>query len=285
LLPERRPFPLGRRGALFLGLALSGLVAALALGLHPRGLVPSEGGRSLALDFLSAALSPAVDYEGWVPDGATPFLSRIALALGRTLLFAAAAMSVALLLGLPLGFLASDAWWRRAGSGAQRVRRLLRPLQVAVRVGIALLRSVHELLWAVIFLAAFGLDTFAAVIAVGLPYGGTLAKVFSEMLDEAPRDSAEALRALGGRPLGVLLFGLFPRALPDFAAYTFYRLECAVRASAVLGFFGYPTIGYHLQLSFREGHFREVWTCLYALGGLVVLLEGWSALLRRRANR
>jgi len=57
---------------------------------------------------------------------------------------------------------------------------------------------------------------------------------------------------------------------------------CAVRSSAILGFFGYETLGYYLRLSFENLHYREVWTYLYALLAMVLLLEGWSALLRRR---
>ena len=151
-----------------------------------------------------------------------------------------------------------------------------------MRVLIALLRSVHELLWAVLFMAAMGLNTFAAVVSIALPYAGTLAKVFSEMLDEAPRNTADALRAAGARPLEAFLFGLVPRALPDMAAYAFYRFECSVRASAILGFFGYPTLGYHLRQSFDNLHYGEVWTYLYALIVLVLAFEAWSGVLRRR---
>lgn len=275
-----RPLPIGARGGVLAALALLGVVAAAALDLSPARLVPNPGGAALARDFLAAALAPAVSYESArVPAGATPFLWTVALALGRTVVFAAAATSLALAAGLPLGVLASETWWRGSRPAAPWLATAAR---VAVRVATALMRSVHELLWAVVLLAAMGLNTAAAVVAIAVPYAGTFAKVFSEMLDEAPRDSAAALHGLGARPALVFLFGLFPRALPDMAAYAFYRFECAVRASAVLGFFGYQTVGYYLRLSFEDVHYREVWTYLYALFLLVVLLEGWSRALRRR---
>jgi phosphonate transport system permease protein len=66
------------------------------------------------------------------------------------------------------------------------------------------------------------------------------------------------------------------------SAYSFYRFECAVRSSAVLGFFGYPTIGYYLRLSAENLHYREVWTYLYALIALVLIVELWSSRLRER---
>jgi phosphonate transport system permease protein len=73
-----------------------------------------------------------------------------------------------------------------------------------------------------------------------------------------------------------------PRALPDMCAYAFYRYECAVRSSAILGFFGFPTLGYSISASFDNLHYGEVWTYLYALMALVVAVELWSGALRRR---
>ncbi|MEE8107505.1 MAG: ABC transporter permease, partial [Planctomycetota bacterium] len=64
--------------------------------------------------------------------------------------------------------------------------------------------------------------------------------------------------------------------------YAFYRFECALRASAILGFFGVPTLGYFIKLSFDELYFREVWTYLYALFLLVLIVDWWSGAMRRK---
>jgi phosphonate transport system permease protein len=213
-----------------------------------------------------------------VPAGTQPLFVSGLVAARRTLVFAVAGMSLALVLGIVLGFLASSSWWAQERRGFS-----IGPLVWSgARLLIVGMRSVHELLWAVLFLAAFGLNSFGAVIAIAIPYGGTLAKIFSEMLEEAPRDSARALRELGAGPLQVFLFGQLPRALPDMAAYAFYRFECAVRSSAVLGFFGFPTLGYSIAQSFENLHYSEVWTYLYLLMALVVGIELWSGALRRR---
>ena len=278
----------GRRPALIAALALLGVVAWFALGLTPADLVPRAGGWELAQEFLGAALSPTLDYEAAPPPGAGSFVGQVAGALYRTVIFAAASMGLALVGGFTLGLLATSTWWSAdfwsGGSPARRLaQRTLGPAVLATtRTVIVLLRSVHELLWAVLFLAAFGLNTASAVLALAIPYTGTLAKVFAELIDEAPRGSAFALRAAGGGPGRVFLFGTLPHALPDMAAYAFYRFECAVRSSAVLGFFGYETLGYYLRLSFDDLHFREVWSYLYALIALVLILEAWSGALRRR---
>jgi phosphonate transport system permease protein len=147
---------------------------------------------------------------------------------------------------------------------------------------IAFMRSIHEILWAIALLAAFGLTTVAAVIAIAIPYAGTLAKVFSEMLDEAPDDAAGALRMAGAGSLQTFVFGLVPRAVPDMGAYAFYRFECALRSAAILGFFGFETLGKYIHQSCGELYFREAWTYLYALCILIVLVEWWSGAIRRR---
>ncbi len=234
--------------------------------------------------FAAAALSPAFVSEGGT---GTRLLPLVLQGIRTTVAFAAAGMSLALVGGVGLGFLASRAWWEGdpAGSPHRVVAVLRRTVAPAVttgtRVVIAGMRSIHELLWAMLLLSAFGLSHSAAVIAIAIPYAGTLAKVFSEMLDEAPRDAALALRSAGAGPIQVFAVGLLPRALADMAAYSFYRFECALRSSAILGFFGFPTLGYYLAASFENLHYGEVWTYLYALFALVAVADWWSGRLRR----
>jgi phosphonate transport system permease protein len=284
--------PVGLRGWTLLGILAAGLWAAWALRLDPAGLVPGQGGLAVARELFARAASPALAYEAEVvPEGIVPLWLRALQASRTTVVFAAAAVSLSAACGLLLGFLASTAWWAddpaggRAGLG-KRIRRAAAPLLYgATRTLVALMRSVHELLWAVLFLAALGRSNLTAVIAIAIPYAGTLAKVFSELIDEAPREAAAALRAAGAGPLQVFLFGLLPRALPDMSAYALYRFECALRSSAILGFFGYPTLGYYIAASFENLHYGEVWTYLYTLVALVALVDLWSGVLRRRFVR
>ncbi len=282
-----RPGPFGARRTWLLAIALAALWAAHGLGVTLSGLVPSGSGLNILGEFLGASLSPAWDYEVVVPEGTVALPWKVLDALRRTLIFAASGLSLALLLGFPLGIVASTAWWKNhKGARGERfhlLKRWLNPtLFVGIRTGIALLRSIHEVLWAVLLLAALGLNSFSAVCAIALPFAGTFAKVFSDILDEAPRDSADVLRASGATEAQAFLFGLLPRALPDMAAYAFYRFECAVRSSAVLGFFGYPTLGYFIKLAFDNKRYHEVWSYLWSLIVLVFVLEAISGALRRR---
>lgn len=264
------------------------IVSAVYLELGTRSLIPSMPGLHAAQRFFVRALSPAITHESEVPAGTPPLFASALRAAGTTVVVAAEAMSLAVVIGLALAFVASSAWWMGDPSGAQSwwlrmVRRSVVPaVYGVVRVVIAMMRSTHELLWAVLFLAAFGLTQGSAVLAIAIPFGGTLAKVFSEIIDEAPRDAAFALRSAGASPLQIFFFGLLPRAVPDMTAYAFYRFECALRAAAVLGFFGFPTLGYYIAASFENLYYGEVWTYLYTLFALVLVVEAWSGALRRR---
>lgn len=279
----------GRRRLVLILIAAAGAWAALHLGLSPAGLIPSEGGLGVAGRFLSAAFQPALTYESdYVPAGSPPLLLKVLRAVWQTIAFAAMTAAVSTVVGLALGFFGSTAWWAdETTGGAGPIRRLffgaIAPaIYAATRLLIALMRSVHELLWAVLFMAASDLTPLAALIAIAIPYSGFLAKVFSEMVDEAPRNAAAALRAAGASPLQVYCFGLLPRALPDVLAYIIYRFECALRSSTVVGFFGITTLGYYIKQSFDELHYREVWTYLYALVLMIALIDFWSGALRRR---
>ena len=148
-----------------------------------------------------------------------------------------------------------------------------------------LMRSIHELLWAVLFLAMLGISNLSAVLAIAIPYSGVFAKIFSELIDEASSEPGEALRSAGAGSWQIFFIGRLPLAAGDICGYILYRFECALRSSAVLGFFGFPTLGYYLAASFENLYYGEVWTYLYALIFLVVVTDYWSGALRLRLLR
>lgn len=257
--------------------SILGLLALAVLVLAVLGLPEIRvGGLTIAGEFLQASLRPALAWEDPVAGLETPFLGRLFRALVETLGHALGALSLALVPGLILGLLAAEGTPLLSHGLAGRL------LRGGARWLLVSLRSLHELLWAVLLLAAMGLGRGTAVLALALPLVGTLGKIFAELLDETNVRPSEGLVQAGARPLQAYLLGRVPLAVPDLAAYTFYRLECTFRSSAVLGFFGFETLGSMVRASFEEGRYREVWTELYSMVLVVLVLEAWSAALRRR---
>ncbi|MBK9383322.1 MAG: ABC transporter permease subunit [Planctomycetes bacterium] len=282
-----RDAPISARGrapapAKILGVALiaTALLAAAHLGLFRTSAALLQAEHGLLGRFLAAALCPALDYESAVPAGTPPLWQKVLEGLRSTASFALAGLSLALCFGAPLGILCARSTWRAEKHDPRALAA--RALWLGARSLAAALRSVHELLWAALFLAALGASPLAAACALALPYAGTLAKVFSELLDEADERAVRALEETGASRVQAFLAARLPTALPDLTAYAFYRFECALRSAAVLGFFGYPTLGLLIAQAFENQHLRELWTYLYALLLLVLLAERWSSALRRR---
>ena len=125
-------------------------------------------------------------------------------------------------------------------SAAGREQPTLNPL---TRSLLTVLRGIPELVWALLFVRVFGLGPAAGVLALGLTYGGMLAKVYAEILESADAAPARALRLNGAsRPLAIL-YGLLPQVAKELVSYTVYRWECAIRASVVMGFVGAGGLG------------------------------------------
>lgn len=227
---------------------------------------PEIASLSATKDFFSAAINPALSYQDeFVPSTTDSLFLKALKAAVQTVKFAITGTSLGLVLGLLLALLCS----RSLGA----FRLIFRPLA-------AFLRSIHELLWAVLLLSAFGVGEYAAIFAIAIPYSGVFAKVFSELFDEHEKESTR-LASVGASFFQVFFFSRFIKAFPDILAYSLYRFECAIRASVVLGFFGIPTLGFYISASFENLYYREVWTYLYVLMFLVIAVDSFSSKLRK----
>ena len=126
-----------------------------------------------------------------------------------------------------------------------------------VRMACAFVRAIHELFWALIFLQIFGLHPLTGLLALALPYAATFAKVYSEILDEADPAPLQTVPFASDR-ISRFIYARFAVAWQQIKSYTLYRVECALRSSAVLGFIGLPTLGYYLESALLQGHYSQV---------------------------
>ena len=172
--------------------------------------------------------------------------------LANTLSFALQGMAAAVLVGFSLALLYSH-WW--------------------VRAFCAFIRAIHELFWALIFIQCFGLSPLTGLLAIALPYAGTLAKIYGELFEEMPSQPRSHL--LKGKKLSGFLYTTLPLAWPALSHYTRYRFECALRSTIILGFVGLPTLGFYLETALSEGHYEEAAGLLYVLLLLIVSQRWW----------
>ncbi len=220
--------------------------------------------------FLASFLPPAHSPE---------FLGRVAIETWRTVAIATAGLTLALVLAVPLTLLSTRALSISALAGPMAAGPAA--LRHAVRALLVGLRSVPELVWALIFVRVVGLGPTAGVLAIGLTYGGMLGKVYGEILESGERHATATLLRNGSSRLQAFFFALLPQNAGELTSYTVYRWECAIRSSVVLGFVGAGGLGQLLDGSMKMINGGEVATMLIVFVGLVAVADGLSAVLRR----
>jgi phosphonate transport system permease protein len=226
--------------------------------------------RQVTAQFLGAFWPPALS-----PD----FLLLVAREAWRTVAIATAGMTLAWLIALPLTLIST----RVLSISALRGRMATLPfvLRQTTRVLLIVLRSVPELVWALVFVRVVGLGPTAGVLAIALTYGGMLGKVYSEILESGDTHASISLLRNGCGRLQAFGFALLPQNAGELTSYTVYRWECAIRSSVVLGFVGAGGLGQQLDSSMKMFAGGEVFTMLLVFFGLVAVADGVSAQLRK----
>ncbi len=220
--------------------------------------------------FLSSFLPPAQGGD---------FLWMLARETWRTVAIATAGVALALLLAVPLTLAATRALSVSALSG--RMAALPYAVRQAVRGLLIVLRSMPELVWALVFVRVVGLGPAAGVLAIALTYGGMLGKVYAEILESGDAQVTQALLRNGSSRLQAFFYGLLPQNAAELTSYTVYRWECAIRSSVVLGFVGAGGLGQQMDSSMKMFAGGEVATMLLVFVALVALADKLSAALRR----
>ncbi|MBI6674259.1 ABC transporter permease [Pseudomonas syringae] len=218
----------------------------------------------------------------WPVAHSAEFLGLLLDATLQTLAIATAGIALALLLAVPASLLASQALSLSAASRGGRPGWLGQCLRWPARGVLIFLRSVPEIVWALLFVRAVGLGPTAGVLAIAITYAGMLGKVYAEIFESVDQRPAHALLQAGSGRLTALAYGILPNAAAELTSYTVYRWECAVRASVVMGFVGAGGLGQQIDLSMRMFAGDEVASMLLTFLLLVLLADQLSRLLRRQ---
>ena len=266
--PQRDPAWLGR---MFWGGAALVLLWPMVVATEFRPWLLFEA-QNLAVSgrFVASFLPPAVD---------APFLWLVARETWRTVAMATAGITLALLLAVPLTLLSTRVLSISALSG--RMARLPALARQLLRWALIVLRSVPELVWALVFVRVVGLGPTAGVLAIALTYGGMLGKVYSEILESGEAHTTQALLRNGSSRLQAFCYGTLSGNAAELSSYTVYRWECAIRSSVVLGFVGAGGLGQQMDSSMKTFSGGEVATMLLVFIALVALADRISAGLRR----
>lgn len=213
------------------------------------------------------------------PDVEPDFLALVAREAWRTVAIATAGIALALLLAIPLTLASTAALSVSSLSG--RMHPLSFAVRQAIRVLLIVLRSVPELVWALVFVRVVGLGPTAGVLAIALTYSGMLGKVYGEILESGETHATTSLLRNGAGRLQAFFHGLLPQNAAELTSYTVYRWECAIRSSAVLGFVGAGGLGQQIDTSMKMFNGSEVSTMLLVFIGLVWLADLASSGLRK----
>ena len=158
----------------------------------------------------------------------------------------------------------------------------------AVRWGVKRLlefcRTVPDLVFALLFVAAFGLGPLAGVLAIGIHSFGTLGKQFTEVLENIDMNPVEGVRSTGGRLVDAVRFGALPQVLPNLASYTLLRFEINVRASSIVGFVGAGGIGQDLFVAIRKFYYTDVSAILLMIIVAVSVMDIVTERIRHRLS-
>ncbi len=218
----------------------------------------------------------------FVPPAHSPeFLIMLLQATWQTVAMATAGLTLAMLGAIPLTLIVTQCL-SISSLGTGRMSRFSALLRQAVRCLLVLLRSVPELVWALLLVRIVGLGVTAGVLAIALTYCGMLGKVYAEILESSNTHTAATLLKNGNSRLAAFFYGALPESTAELLSYTMYRWECAIRGSVVMGFVGAGGLGQRMDESIKMMAGNEVATMLIIFMLLVGLSDGISKLLRRQ---
>jgi phosphonate transport system permease protein len=155
-------------------------------------------------------------------------------------------------------------------------------LRFAVRRLLEFARTVPGIVFALIFVIAFGLGPMAGVLAVAIHSTGALGKQFSEIVENADMKPVEGVRSTGAGWISCVRFAVLPQVVAGYASYALLRFEINVRESSVMGFVGAGGIGQEFVVAIRKFYYSDVSAILVMIIVTVFVTDIVTGWLRGR---
>jgi phosphonate transport system permease protein len=190
--------------------------------------------------------------------------------LGETILISYVGTVSGAVLGFALNFLAAEntspATW----------------LRIVVKRLMEFCRTVPDIVFALIFVIAFGLGPMAGVLAITIHTIGALGKQFSEIVENIDMKPVEGVRSTGAGWISCMRFAVLPQVAAGFASYTLLRFEINVRGASVMGFVGAGGIGQELLVAIRKFYYSDVSAILVMIILTVFVIDIGTGWIRSR---
>ncbi|SDT04168.1 phosphonate ABC transporter, permease protein PhnE [Bradyrhizobium canariense] len=188
------------------------------------------------------------------------------LLLGETILISYVGTLSGAVLGFAFNFFAAE-----NTSPGPRLRFIIKRL-------LEFCRTVPDIVFALIFVIAFGLGPMAGVLAITIHSIGALGKQYAEMVENIDMKPVEGLRSTGASWISCMRFAVLPQVAAGFASYTLLRFEINVRSASVMGFVGAGGIGLELITAIRKFYYSDVSAILLMVVLTVFVIDistGW----------
>jgi len=211
------------------------------------------GGINLVSEFLFSALLPKLN---------SAILISLISRINETIFIALTSWFLSILFGIFFGLLSSDILYE--------IINLPLVLGRLIKLFLILIRSIHELVWGLLLMQIYGINISVGIISICIPYVAINAKVINEQLENIEPKVIKSILEINGNKFSSLITLVWHPILKTLQNFGFYRLECALRSTAILGLFGLGGLGTSIYLSFKALSFRELWTYLWSLGILII---------------
>ena len=249
------------------------VICVVAAGITAKfDLVTLVNGLPRTTDFL-LKLVPPIAFATFAPDVAEWYwdINRWLGSLMNTLLMAFLATVLGTLIGGLLSFFA-----------ARNLARHYATYWVMRRV-LEIARTVPDIVWALLFIIAFGIGPLAGILAITVHTIGAQGKLFAEVNENISLLPIDGIRAAGGSWYEEIRFAVLPQVTPNYLSYTFWRLELNVRSATIVGFVGAGGIGHDLFTSIQLLYFGDAGAILLIIVATIMAIDMLSEKFRHSA--
>lgn len=176
---------------------------------------------------------------------------------------------IGFIMALPLGLM-----------GARNISG--RSVSAVIRFFLGAIRTIPALLWAIIFVVAFGLGPLPGTLGLAIYSVGYMSKLYYEAFEAVDREVIEAVRATGISRLKEIRFVILPESMNHILSQLFFMFEYNVRSSAILGFVGAGGIGFYMISYIQLFQYQRLTTAILLTLAVVLVIDFVSARIRDR---